>query len=97
MSFIAATLHPARRRGIEYASKVYGLADRRLGDREWALGRYSIADIHLFRLYWRFANSLKPAPGTFPNLSAHLDRMMKRPAVQRTCAIERGIGYELLQ
>src|SRR6266702_3358538 len=51
MSFIASTLHPARRLGIEYAKKVYGIADRRLGRREWALGRYSIADIHLFRLH----------------------------------------------
>jgi glutathione S-transferase len=95
MSFIAATLHPARGRGLEAASKVYALADRRLGEREWALGRYSIADIHLFRLYWRFANSLKPAPGTFPHLSAHYDRMMMRPAVKRTCEIEAAIGYEL--
>jgi glutathione S-transferase len=97
MSFIAATIHPARRLGLERATNVYRLADRRLGDREWALGRYSIADIHLFRLYWRFANSLKPAAGTFPNLSAHYDRMMKRPAVQRTCEIEAAIGYELPQ
>jgi glutathione S-transferase len=95
MSFIAATLHPARRQGIEHATKVYGLADRRLGERDWVLGRYSIADIHLFRLYWRLANSLKPAPGTFPNLSAHLERMMQRPAVRRTCEIEAAIGYEL--
>jgi glutathione S-transferase len=95
MSFIASTLHPARRLGMEGARKVYGLADRRLGEREWALGRYSIADIHLFRLYWRFANSAKPAPGTFPHLSAHYDRMMLRPAVRRTCEIEAAIGYEL--
>jgi glutathione S-transferase len=95
MSFIAATLHPARRQGIEHATKVYGLADRRLGERDWVLGRYSIADIHLFRLYWRLANSLKPAPGAFPNLSAHLERMMQRPAVRRTCEIEAAIGYEL--
>jgi glutathione S-transferase len=95
MSFIASTLHPARRLGIEYAKKVYGIADRRLGPREWALGRYSIADIHLFRLYWRLVNSLKPASATFPNLSGHYDRMMRRPAVQRTCEIERAIGYEL--
>src|SRR5579862_8768820 len=27
MSFIASTLHPARPRGLEYASKVYGVAD----------------------------------------------------------------------
>jgi glutathione S-transferase len=95
MSFIAATLHPARARGIAYATEVYGIADRRLGQREWALGRYSIVDIHLFRLYWRLANSLKPAPGTFPSLSAHYDRMMARPAVRKTCAIESAIGYEL--
>ena len=94
-SFIASTLHPARRRGIEHAAKVFGLADRRLGQQEWAIGRYSIADIHLFRLYWRFARSLQPVLGTFRNLEAHFDRMMKRPAVQRTCEIENAIGYEL--
>src|SRR5215472_5438701 len=37
MSFIAATLHPARRRGLDYARRVYGIADRRLG-RGWAIG-----------------------------------------------------------
>jgi glutathione S-transferase len=94
MSFIASTLHPARRRGLEYAEGVYRLADRRLGQ-GWALGRYSIVDIHLFRLYWRLANSLKPEPEAFPNLTAHYTRMMARPAVQRTIAIEAAIGYEL--
>ena len=95
MSFIAATLHPARRMETDHIMKVWTLADRRLGDREWTLGRYSIADIHLFRLYWRLANSPQRAPGTFPNLSAHYQRMMARPAVQRTCEIEAAIGYEL--
>ena len=95
MSFIAASLHPARGQGLAHAAKVYGIADARLGDRLWALGRYSIVDIHLFRLYWRFANSLKPAPASFPRLSAHYDRMMQRPAVQRTLAAESAIGYEL--
>ena len=95
MSFIAATLHPARRLGVAHATEVFALADRRLGAREWALGRYSIADIHLFRLYWRFASFLQPAARTFPNLSAHYDRMMTRPAVRRTIEIEAAIGYEL--
>jgi glutathione S-transferase len=94
MSFAASTLHPARRRGLDYAKEVYGVADRRLGS-GWALGRYSIADIHLFRLYWRLANSLRPEPETFPNLAAHYRRMMARPAVQRTIEIESRIGYEL--
>jgi glutathione S-transferase len=94
MSFAASTLHPARRHGLDHARDVWGIADRRLGN-GWALGRYSIADIHLFRLYWRLANSLKPAPETFPNLTSHYARMMARPAVQRTIEIETAIGYEL--
>lgn len=95
MSFIAATVHPARARGLEYAMTIFGLADQRLGNQEWAIGRYSIADIHLFRLYWRFANSLKPKPGSLPNLEAHYGRMMARPAVRRTIEIESAIGYQL--
>src|SRR3977135_1482654 len=85
MSFSASSLHRARGHGLDYAKQVYGIAYRRLGD-GWVLGRYSIADIHLFRLYWRLANSLHPAPGMFPNLTAHYARMMARPAVQRTIA-----------
>lgn len=95
MSFIAATVHPARSKGAEHANAVFGIADRKLGGREWALSGYSIADIHLFRLYWRFANSLKPAPGSFPNLEGHYERMMARPAVRRTIEIEAAMGYEL--
>ena len=96
MSFIAATIHPARQRGIDRARTVFALADKRLGDRRpWAIGTYSIADIHLFRLFWRFFNSLHPAPGEFPNLDAHYHRMMARPAVRKTCEIEASIGYEL--
>jgi glutathione S-transferase len=95
MSFLAATVHPARRGGLDHARAVYAVADRRLCGRDWALGRYSIADIHLFRLYWRFRRSLAPAPGALARLDAHHDRMMARPAVARTCAIEAAIGYEL--
>jgi glutathione S-transferase len=94
MSFAASTLHPARQRGLDHAREVWGIADRRLGN-GWAIGRYSIADLHLFRLYWRLANSLKPAAEEFPNLTAHYQRMMARPAVQRTIEIEAKIGYEL--
>lgn len=94
MSFIASTLHPARRRGLDYVRQVYRIADSELGD-GWALGPYSIADIHLFRLYWRMFNSLKPARGEFPNLDAHYARMTGRPAVARTIEIESTIGYEL--
>jgi glutathione S-transferase len=95
MSFAASTLHPARRRGVGHAMQVYAIADKRLGDREWAIGDYSIADIHLFRLYWRLVNSLDLPAGSFPSLSRHYARMMQRPAVQRTIEFEKAIGYEL--
>jgi len=95
MSFIAATIHPARRRGLDGARAVYALADQRLGARTWAMGAYSIVDIHLFRLYWRFYNALRPAPGELPNLHAHYERMLTRPAVRKTCEVEAAIGYEL--
>lgn len=95
MSFIASTLHPARKSGVAHTKEVYGIADRRLGDHPWALGRYSIADIHLFRLYWRLKGALDLAPGAFPNLAAHHERLMAREAVKRAIAAETTIGYEL--
>ncbi len=121
MSFIASSLHPARRQGIDHARAMYRLADERLGDqrladqrladqrladqrladpasgdRGWAVGgTYSIADIHLFRLFWRFRGSLGADPATFPNLSAHHDRMMQRPAVRKTFEAESALGYDL--
>ncbi|MGH7041588.1 MAG: glutathione S-transferase family protein [Acetobacteraceae bacterium] len=95
MSFTASTLHPARRRGSEATRHAFMLADARLGDRDWALGAYSVADIHLFRLYWRLVNSRPPPPAAFPRLAAHYERMMARPAVRRTIEVECTIGYEL--
>lgn len=95
MSFIASTVHPARRQGVEHARRIYGLAEARLGTRDWAVGAYSIADIHLFRLFWRFSGSVDLARDEFPALRAHYARMMERPAVQRTLEIEAGIGLEL--
>jgi glutathione S-transferase len=95
MSFTAATLHNARGRGAEAGRAAFALADQKLAARDWALGRYSIADIHLFRLYWRFRPLLGAAPGEMPALERHYARMMARPAVMRTIAAEGAIGYEL--
>ena len=131
MSFIASSLHPARRQGVDHARAIYRLADQRLADqrladqrlggqgsggqrlgdqgsggqrgggqpsddRGWAVGgAYSIADIHLFRLFWRFRGSLGADPAMYPNLSAHHDRMMERPAVRKTLEAESALGYDL--
>jgi len=95
MSFIASTVHPARRQGVERSKEVWAIAERKLGGRPWVLKEYSIADIHLFRLFWRFVGSGRPPAALFPGLSAHYDRMMARPAVRKTCEIEAAIGYQL--
>jgi glutathione S-transferase len=88
MSFCAATLHPARRGGDERWREAFAIAEKKLGGKDWAVDRYSIADIHLFRLYWRFHTTLHPAPGEYPRLIAHYERMMARPAVRRTLEAE---------
>ena len=95
MSFIASTIHPARRQGVERWRAVFAIAEQRLGRREWVMPHYSIADIHLFRLFWRYARSPHAQQGEFPGLAAHHERMMLRPAVRRTIEIESAIGYNL--
>jgi glutathione S-transferase len=97
MSFIASTIHPARRIGVERWKEVFKMAETRLARQDWAVTRYSIADIHLFRLFWRFFDAVHPARETYPGLSAHYERMMARPAVQRVLEIERAVGYQLPQ
>ena len=96
MSFIASAIHPARTAGMERAREVWKIADKRLGKNDWAVGgRYSIADIHLFRLYWRIRDALEPKAGGFDNMEAHYARVMARPAVSKTIEVEAKIGYSL--
>ena len=97
MSFTASTIHPARRIGVERWKEVFEIAEKRLAWRDWAVGRYSIADIHLFRLFWRFFTTLHPAADAYPGLFAHYERMMARPAVKKTIEIEAAVGYQLPQ
>jgi len=89
MSFAASTMHGSRARGPEHVAEAFEIANGRLAGREWAIGRYSIADIHLFRVYWRFRPGMDAAPGTYPALEAHHDRMLARPAVQKALEIEK--------
>ena len=94
MSYIAAHIHPVARLGGEYVKNAWTIAEKKFGDGQWALGQYSIADIHLFRLYWRMVNRPNPPTG-FPRMDALLTRMMGRPAVKKTLEAEAALGYEL--
>lgn len=89
MSFLASSAHPAWRGDPDDARSVYGIAEARIGPQGWAVGDHpTIADIHLFRLFWRFHAMADLQRSDFPRLFAHLDRMLARPAVQKVIAIE---------
>lgn len=97
MSYLASAVHPARAQGLDPARAVWTTVDRRLGGRDWVVGgRYSVADIHLFRLYWRVRSFLDLPAGTLPSVEAHYARMMARPAVIKTIEIESKVaGHSL--
>ncbi len=95
MSFIAATVHPARRQGLGPQQAALRLAEIRLNGADWAVGAFSIADIHLFRLYWRYATAPDGDTTLFPGLTRHYERMMAKPSVRRTIEIEAALGYEV--
>jgi glutathione S-transferase len=107
MSFVASALHPTisaynfstqektRQAFTERTRDVFKLADARLGDGPFAVGRYSIADIHLFRLYFRYRHTFTDGPTELPRLEAHYQRVLARPAVRKTFELEGSIGYGL--
>lgn len=96
MSFIASTVHPARAKGVEAAMEAWTTADKLLGAKEWALGSaFSIADIHLFRVFWRQLPGLEAPADAFPNLRRHYAKMMQRPAVKKTLEVEQKLGLKL--
>jgi GST-like protein len=76
--------------GQDYGRKRYageydrnlGVLERRLSDREYILGTYSIADMMAFP--WAFiAKPLGASLEKFPNVAAWRQRIKERPAVQR--------------
>ena len=93
MSFAASTLHPAAGQGPERVAEVWRIAEQKLAGKEWCVGgKYSIADIHLFRLYWRFKDRFGLKPGDHRSVQALHDRMLQRPAVRKTIEAEAKIA-----
>ena len=76
----------AKARGREIVEKGYALMDKALAGKEWIAGAYSMADSALF--YVEFWGGKRMGMQLPSNLAAHLERMMARPAVQRTMQAE---------
>ena len=66
--------------------RLYGVLDRRLSDREFVAGDYSIADMAIIgwaKLWERQGQDI----AEFPNMKRWIDTMLARPAVQRGLAV----------
>jgi GST-like protein len=68
------------------ANRLYGVLDKRLADRKFVAGEYSIADIAIYpwaKLWERQGQAIED----FPNVKGWLERVHSRPAVQRGLAV----------
>ena len=76
----AADEDAVKARGKEIAEKGFALVDKALASKDYAVGKFSIADSAIFYVeFWS-----KRVGMTLPaNCAAHLDRMLARPSVQR--------------
>jgi glutathione S-transferase len=72
-------------RGTEIVEKGFATLDKVLAGKDYAVGKFSIADAAIFYVeFWA-----KRVGIALPsNCAAHLDRMLARPSVQRTMAAE---------
>ncbi|WP_374274300.1 glutathione S-transferase family protein [Brevundimonas sp.] len=73
------------RRYTDETHRLYGVLDRRLADREFVAGDYSIADMAIWP--WILPGPQGQSIDEFPNLKAWLDRVGGREAVQRGRAL----------
>ena len=96
MSFNASTIHTAVAQGPERVAEVWRIAEQKLSGKQWCVGdNYSIADIHLFRLYWRFKDRFALKAAGHPSVHSLYDRMMERPAVKKTIETESKVPSSL--
>jgi GST-like protein len=66
--------------------RLYSVLNRRLADREYVAGRYSIADMAIWPWASRWENQQQDI-ARFPHMQAWLERIGARPAVQAARAI----------
>jgi glutathione S-transferase len=84
----AADEETVKARGKEIATKGFALLDKALEGKDYAVGKFSIADAAIFyvELWSKRVGMTLPA-----NCAAHIDRMLARPSVQRVMQQE-GLG-----
>jgi GST-like protein len=81
----------AEERYLKEAHRLYGVLDRRLADREFVAGEYSIADISIWpwisRFEWQTIELAK-----YPNVKRWYVAIAGRPAVQKGYQVPKNMG-----
>ena len=89
--YAAERIPYATERYVKETNRLYGVLNRRLADREFVAGAYSIADIAIFawaKLWERQGQNLDD----FPHLSRWFAAIAARPAVQRAYALAKKVN-----
>ena len=85
-NYAPETIPYAIDRYVNEVNRLYGVLNKRLADREFVAGAYSIADMAIFpwaRGWERQGQDIEE----FPNLKAWLDRIAARPAVEKALIV----------
>jgi GSH-dependent disulfide-bond oxidoreductase len=86
-NYAAEKLTYAIERFANEMHRIYGVMNRRLADREFLAGRYSIADVACVGWASRAERFSQPL-GDFPNIRRWLESMLARPAVKRGLSVK---------
>ena len=93
---IEGTADNVKALGSESLFEMLEIADEMLAGSEWFLDQFSCADVYF---YWVFRRSgfFKPGLAQFTHCAAHMQRMEKRPSVQKFLVFEAQVKAQFAQ
>jgi glutathione S-transferase len=93
---IEGTADNVKALGSESLFEMLEIADEMLAGREWFLDQFSCADVYF---YWVFRRSgfFKPGLAQFTHCAEHMQRMEKRPSVQKFLVFEAQVKAQFAQ
>ena len=86
LNYAQVSLDYAKKRYTDEVNRLYGILNKRLADRDFVAGPYSIADMAIWPWAWGWERQAQDI-AEFPHMKAWLDRIWDRPAVQKGWSI----------
>jgi len=78
-------------RYVNETNRLYGVLDKRLADRDYVAGEYSIADMAIYPWIVPYKKQMQSLED-FPNLKRWFEAIAQRPAVKRAYDLAREIN-----